>query len=479
MSFGQKTANGFAWNLIETVVNYGSLFIIGIILARLLSPTEFGVIGILTIFLSVFDSIVDCGFSNALIRKQKVEDIDYDTIFIFNIGVSLILYFLFFIGSPLISNFFNDESLTGYARVLGLVIIINAFSVVQRTILTKAINFKSQALVSIIATLVGGGVGITMAYLDYGVWSLVGQSLVKQTSTTILFWAFGRWRPHLRFSISSFKEMFLFGWKVLASGLISTIWAQIYTFVIGKVYSKETLGLYSRGQQFVNIFTINLTAMIRKVTYPALCSVQENELELVNIFRRFMKLIALLSWSGLLVLAGIAKPTVLTLLGEKWVGCVPYLQLLCFVGFTYSVNVMNLNMLQVKGRSDFFLYVEIISKIIGAIPLLLGILVGIKEMLYGSIVAGLIMYLIGAFYCSRVIHYPVCLQLRDMIHQLIVPVALAVVIYPCIYIGLSNIVTLLIQLLLASLLFVFLSKKLCPEEYDAMMKVVKRFKERL
>lgn len=478
MSFGQKTANGFAWNLVETVANYGSLFVIGIILARLLSPTEFGVIGILTIFISVFDSIVDCGFSNALIRKQKVEEIDYDTIFIFNIVISLLLYLLFFIGSPLISNFFNDETLSGYARVLGLVVIINAFSIVQRTILTRAINFKRQALISIIATIMGGVIGISMAYMGFGVWSLVGQSITRQFVTTILFWYFGSWRPHFRFSFLSFKEMFLFGWKVLVSGMISTVWAQIYTFIIGKVYSKEILGLYSRGQQFTNIFTVNITAMIRKVSYPAFCSVQNNDNELISIFRLVLKLIALLSWSALFVLASIAQPMVLTLLGEKWSGCILFLQLLCFVGFTYSVNVMNLNMLQVKGRSDYFLYVEIISKIIGSIPLLLGIFVGIKEMLYGSIAAGLIMYLIGAFYCSRVINYPVCLQLKDMTHQLIIPTALAVIIYPIIFIGLSNIATLLIQLLLASLLFVFLSKKICPEEYAAMMKVVKRIKER-
>ena len=188
MSFGQKTANGFAWNLVETVANYGSLFVIGIILARLLSPTEFGVIGILTIFISVFDSIVDCGFSNALIRKQKVEEIDYDTIFIFNIVISLLLYFLFFIGSPLISNFFNDDTLSGYARVLGLVVIINAFSIVQRTILTRAINFKRQALISIVATIFGGVIGISMAYMGFGVWSLVGQSITRQFVTTFLFW---------------------------------------------------------------------------------------------------------------------------------------------------------------------------------------------------------------------------------------------------------------------------------------------------
>ena len=473
MSFGQKTANGFAWNLVETVANYGSLFVIGIILARLLSPTEFGVLGILTIFLAVFDSIVDCGFSNALIRKQKVDDIDYDTIFIFNIGVSIILYVLFFIGSPLISNFFNDNSLTGYARVLGIVIIINAFSVVQRTILTRAINFKRQALVSIIATLLGGAVGITLAYWGYGVWSLVGQSIIKQFLTTLLFWVYGRWKPRLRFSYSSFKEMFLFGWKVMASGMISTIWAQIYTFVIGKCYSKETLGLYSRGNHFVNIFTINLTAMIRKVTYPALCSVQEKEAELVGAFRRVLKIIALLSWSGLFVLAAISEPMVLFLLGDKWAGCVPYLQLLCFSGLTYSVNVMNLNMLQVKGRSDYFLNVEIISKVICIAPLLIGIFVGIIEMLYCSIIVNLIMYIIGAWFCSRVIDYPVTRQIRDMITQILIPVLLIVFVFPVKFVGLGVFITLIIQLVLAAVLFFVFTKIFCKEEYNTLFALIK------
>lgn len=478
MSFGQKAANGFAWNLVETVANYGSLFVIGVILARLLSPTEFGVIGILTIFISVFDSIVDCGFSNALIRKQKVEDIDYDTIFIFNIGVSILLYFLFFLGAPFISVFFNDDSLTRYARVLGLVVIINAFSVVQRTILTKAINFKRQAIVSIVATLFSGVVGIIMAFLGYGVWSLVGQSLTKQGTTTLLFWYHGHWRPRLRFSYPSFKEMFTFGWKVLTSGMIATVWAQIYTFVIGKVYSKATLGLYSRAQQFVHIFTVNITAMIRKVTYPALCSVQGNEQELVGVFRRVMKLVALLSWSGLFVLASIAEPMILTLLGEKWAECVPYLQLLCFSGFTYSVNVMNLNMLQVKGRSDYFLYVEIISKVIGVAPLMIGIFIGIIDMLYCAIVVNFIMYIVGAWYCSRVIDYPVKRQLLDMLPQILIPIVLALASYPVNLLGWNSLITLFVQIVIAVVVFFMLTKMLAREEYEAMIKVVEKVRRR-
>ena len=478
MSFGQKTAGGLAWNLIETVANYASLFVIGIILARLLSPTEFGIIGILSIFLSVFDSIVDCGFSNALIRKTKVEGIDYDTIFIFNICVSIILYFLFFVGSPLISIFFNDVSLTGYARLLGIVIIINAFSVVQRTILTKAINFKRQALVTISATLISGSVGVTMAYLGYGVWSLVWQSIVKQSAITFLFWYYGNWYPKFRFSYPSFKEMFIFGWKVLASGMISTIWAQIYTFVIGKVYSKETLGLYSRGQQFTGIFTISLTAMIRKVTYPAFCSVQENEPEMILVFRKILRLMALLSWSALFVLASIAEPMVLTLLGEKWIGCIPYLQLLCFCGLSYSVGVMNLNMLQVKGRSDYFLYVEIISKVIGIVPLLIGIFVGIMEMLYTSIFINLIMYVVDAWYCSKVIDYPLTRQIKDMIPQLFIPFLLAIVVYIIGCIGLDSLLTLVVQLFCAAFLFFVLIKKIYPEDYQTITSVVEKIKRR-
>lgn len=469
MSFGQKTTNGFVWNFIETVANYGSLFVIGIILARLLSPAEFGAIGILSIFLAVFDTIVDCGFSNALIRKQRVNDIDYDTIFIFNVGISIILYILFFFISPLISRFFGDDSLSAYARVLGLIVVINAFSIVQRTILTRDINFKRQALISICATLTGGVVGISMAYRGYGVWSLVGQSLAKQTTTTLLFWCRGHWRPNFRFSYSSFKGMFGFGWRVLLSGIISTVWAQMYTFVIGKVYSKETLGLYSRANQFVHIFTINMTAMIRKVTYPALCSIQEDEIALVSTFRSTIKLLALLSWSGLFTLAGVAEPLVLTLLGEKWIGCIAYLRLLCFTGFTYSVNVLNLNMLQVKGRSDYFLNVEIISKIIGILPLFIGIFVGIKQMLYCSIFVNILMYLIGTKFCNLVLCYPTKQQLLDLLHQLIIPIILAVITYSVTLLNMNNILTLFVQVIVAIVIFIFLGKKICHSEYNILI----------
>lgn len=475
MSFGQKTAGGLAWNLVETIANYVSLFVIGIILARLLSPTEFGVIGILLIFLSIFDSIVDCGFSNALIRKQNIQNIDYDTIFIFNICASVILYIIFYCGSPLISSFFNDDSLTKYARVMGIVVIVNAFSVVQRTILTKNINFKRQAIVSIISTLISGAVGITLAYLGYGAWSLVYQAIIKQTTTTLLFWYYGNWRPQLRFSYPSFKEMFLFGWKVLASGMISTLYAQLCTFVIGKVYSKETLGLYSRGYQFTSIVTVNLTAMIRKVTYPAFCSVQDKEMEMVFTFRRVLKLIALLSWSALFVLAGISEPMVLSLLGAKWIDCVPFLQLLCFSGFTYSVNVMNLNMLQVKGRSDYFLYVEIISKFFFVIPLVLGIFVGIKEMLYASIVANIIIYIFGGWYCGKVIKYSIRQQLIDLAPKLVIPFMLLFVTYTITFIGLGCYATLILQVVISLILFMIMAKLTSPNEYLAIMNVIHKF----
>lgn len=479
MSFKEKTAKGFVWTMVDTLFNYAGLFVINIILARLLSPVEFGVIGILAIFLTVFESLIDGGFTNALIRAEKVENHDYNTVFIFNITFSIALYCLLFFSAPLISRFFDDRGLTIYARVLGLVLIINALSGVHRTILTRAIDFKYQAIISVASTIISGVIGIYMAYTGYGVWSLIAQQLSRALITTIMFWINSRWYPKFEFSLQSFKNLFAFGWKVMVSSLIGTIGTELNSAVIGKIYTKDILGLYTRAKQFTDVVSIKLTSVIRRVTFPAFSSIQQDDNYLLQTYRKMLRLITLLSCSSLMLMGAIAEPMIQLLLGEKWIGCVPYLVLLCFMWFFYAPNVLNLNMLQVKGRSDLFLYDQILAVIVGFIPLIFAVKYGIIEMLAVSILTQLIMYIIGVLLCNQVIDYTWKMQFKDLLPVISVSLGTFIFVRAIGFIQMGVLELLIIQCACGLVFFLVLSYFLCKEEFAFIKQVSQKFLKRL
>ena len=258
-SLKNKTVKGVGWSSADSFLTYGVSFIVGIVLARLLSPAEYGLIGIITIFTSIFNSIVDSGFSNALIRKKDTTDVDYNTVFITNLIISIFLFFVLFFSAPLISSFFNEPQLVSLIKAMSSILIINAFAIVQRTILVKEIDFKTQTKCSIISSILSGAIGISMAFMGYGVWALVGQQLSKGVINSLCLWIFNRWIPRFIFSWESFNSLFSFGWKILVSGLINIIWGKISSLVIGKCYSTELLGQYTRASQFSDMFSSNLT----------------------------------------------------------------------------------------------------------------------------------------------------------------------------------------------------------------------------
>lgn len=468
MSFKEKTAKGFVWTMVDTLFNYAGLFVINIILARLLSPVEFGVIGILAIFLTVFESLIDGGFTNALIRAEKVDEIDFNTVFFFNVTLSIALYAFFFIAAPSISFFFNDSSLTLYARVLGVILIINAFGGVQRTILTRAIDFKYQAIISITSTLISGVIGIYMAYAGFGVWSLITQQLSRALITTAMFWINSSWYPKIEFSIISFRKLFNFGWKVLVSSLIGTVATEINSAVIGKVYTKEALGLYTRAKQFTDVVSIKLTSIIRRVTFPAFSSIQQDDEYLVSIYRKMLRLITLISCSALMILGAIAEPMVRVLLGEQWAECAPYLVLLCFVWLFYAPNVLNLNLLQVKGRSDLFLYDQILAVIVGFIPLIFAIKYSITAMLVVSIVTQMLLYFVGVLFCSKVVEYSFFKQIKDLIPIVATALGIFLIVRLFGFVDISAGWLLTVECVVGVFVFFTLSSLFCKQEFCFM-----------
>lgn len=441
-----KTLKGVSWSFIDNIAGSGITFLVGLVLARLLSPAEFGIIGMITIFISISNSIVDSGFSNALIRKLDASDKDYNTVFIFNLGVSLLLYLLLYIGAPAISHFFKEPQLIPVTRVVGLVLVCNALGIIQRTLLVKAVNFKTQAKISIIASSGSGIIGIGMALYGFGVWSLVAQQLSRQLLNSLFLWVFNRWRPAIQFSINSFKELFGFGSKLMISGIINTVYQNIYYLIIGKFYTPSQLGQYTRAEQFKTIFASNLTSVIQRVSYPVLSSIQNEEERLLAAYRKVIKTTMMVTFACMLGMAAVAKPMILVLIGEKWLPAVTYLQIMCFAGMLYPLHAINLNILQVKGRSDLFLKLEIYKKIMAIIPITLGIFFGIEYLLLGSVFNSFIAFFLNSYYSSTLINYPSLQQIKDILPTFIISIITAGIMWPFSLLSWSNWLILALQL---------------------------------
>ena len=428
-SLKNKTVKGVGWSFVDNIANSGITFLVGLVLARLLTPAEYGIMAMITIFIAISTSIVDSGFSNALIRKQDAGRVDYSTVFFFNLGVSAVLYAVLYVGAPGIAVFFKEPLLRDVMRVIGWVLIINALAIIPRTLFVKAVNFKTQTKVSLIASLSSGTVGIGMALGGMGVWSLVGQQLSRQLMNTVFLWVYGKWRPSLEFSVRSFKELFGFGSKLLLAGLLNTVFKEIYSLVIGRCYTSAQLGQYTRAQQFNTIFSSNLTVVVQRVSYPVLSSIQDEPARLKEAYRRVIKVTMLVTFACMLGLAAVAKPLIVLLIGEKWLPAVSLLQIICFSGMFYPLHAINLNVLQVKGRSDLFLRLEIIKKFLAIGPLLLGIFFSIKSMLLGSVFNSVIAYFLNSYYSADLLRYSTMEQVKDVLPTFFVSLLVSAVMW--------------------------------------------------
>lgn len=471
-SLKQKTLQGTIWSFADNIVNQGITFLVGIILARILTPEEYGLIGIIMIFIAVFNSIVDSGFSNALIRKIDATDVDYNTVFLFNLLLSVVLFAVMFFLAPAIASFFEQPQLEPLSKAMASIVIINAFAIIQRTIFVKKLDFKTQTKVSFISSVVSGIVGIWMALVGLGVWALVGQQISRQMLNSILLWINAKWYPKLQFSIISFKELFSFGWKLLVSGLIDTVWKEIYQVVIGKFYNTSTLGQYTRANQFASIFSTNLNSVIQRVSYPVLSSIQDDKTRLKYAYKRVIKVTMLVTFVMMLGLAAVAKPMVLLLIGEQWLPCVPFLQILCFNMMMYPLHSLNLNILQVQGRSDLFLKLEIIKKIIAVGPLLLGVFIDIYWMLLGSVFTGFAAYYLNAYYSGIFLNYSIKEQIEDILPSFGVAFVMAIVVYVLSFITISPMFLLLLQVAVGAILTVLICEMCKLQEYYELKSIV-------
>ena len=413
-SLKSRTVKGVGWSAVDNISQQAVTFVVSIVLARLLSPDDYGLLGIITIFTAICNTFVNAGFTTALIRKKDATDDDYNTVFIVNMITSVVLYVIIFLISPYIAAFFNRPELTDLTRVTSLAIIIGAMALVQQTILTKKIDFKTQTKITLVSSIGSGIIGIVMAVWGLGVWALVAQLLSSQTLRTIFLWIANKWIPQLHYSSKSFHELFGFGWKMMVSYLLDTIWKELYQVVVGKFYSPATLGQYTRSKQFSNMFSSNLTNVIQRVTYPVLSNIQDDKERMVLAYRRIIKTTMFVTAVSMFFLGAVSEPLLYCLIGPKWHEAAVYLPLICLTGCLYPLHAINLNMLQLQGRSDLFLGLEIIKKIIAVGPLCVGIFVGIMPMLYANIVAGIIAYFLNSHYSGKFLNYSSWMQIKDI-----------------------------------------------------------------
>lgn len=476
-SLKNKAVKGTLWSSLERFSVQGIQFIVMIIMARILTPSDYGLVGMLAIFIAVSQSLIDSGFSQALIRKQDRTEIDNSTVFYFNIGVGAVLYALMWICAPLIADFYNEPILIPLTRAICLGFVFNSLTVVQRALLTINLDFKTQAKASLIGVVTSGSVGIWMAYHGFGVWAIVCQQLTNLGLIAVCLWLFSHWKPILAYSWQSFKELFSFGSKLLASGLLDTLYRNIYLIVIGKIFKAADLGYYTRANQFSDFASSNITGIFQRVSYPVLCTIQDDDTRLSDVYRRLLKTSAFIIFPLMVGLAAVAKPFIVSILTEKWLYSATLLVPICLASMWYPVHAINLNLLQVKGRSDLFLKLEIIKKIIGVAFLCISVPFGLYVMCWAGVLTSLISLAINTHYTGMLIHLGFFCQMHDLLPTLLLSLFMGASVYAIVtFIPMHSVVALSVGVIAGIAIYALAARLLRFPEFQELSSIINRKK---
>lgn len=448
MNFKKQSLSGFIWAFADTFFVSGIMFVAMILLARWIGPVDFGLLGMIAMFLAIGKSLTDSGMTNSLIRTKDPDESDYSTVFIVNIFMSLLVYVIIYFTAPFIADFFGHEILIKIIRIYCSIFLIAAFSSVQLAILTKRMEFKKITKINFPSTLFGVTTGLYLGYNNYGVWSVVWMYLSTEIIRSVLLWLFSNWKPKLIFSKEKFKIHFNFGYKLLLSGLLDTVFKNIYNVLIGKYFSAQMLGFYERSKQFSEYPSATLTGVISKVTYPMLSQIQEDPKRLESIYRKLIRISFFIIAPLMLGLAAIAKPLFLTILGDEWMPAILFFQILTLAMMLYPIHSFNLNILQVYGRSDLFLKLEIIKKIITIISIYFAFQYGVLALICSNVFTSFAALGVNMFYSSKLINYPILIQLKDLFITFVIAFFTAFLMFKITFIfsNTSNIV----QIMLAS-----------------------------
>lgn len=472
-----KVFSGFIWRFLERVGAQGVGFIVSLFLARLLTPEDYGQVALITVFISILNTFALSGIGTSLVQKKNPDELDYSTVFYFNIIFSALVYAILFLCAPFIGKFYNDNSLIVLVRVLGISIIISGMNNVQRSYVSKTMQFKRFFFSTVIGTIVSGIVGVIMAYKGMGTWAIVGQQLTNEVMDTIILWFTVGWRPKKMFSFSRLKELYSFGWKLLISGLIDTVYTNIYSLVIGKFYDANILGLYNKGVQFPNLIVTNINGPIQSVLLPAMSYEQDNKKRVKEMTRRSIVTSSFFIFPMMIGMAAVAKPMVILLLTEKWVACVPFVQISCITLAFYPIHTANLQAINAMGRSDIFLKLEIIKKVVGLGLLIAAIPQGVYVMVWFRAFSSFISTIINAHPNKKLLGYSYLEQIKDLLPSILSSLAMGAIVLGIQLLNLSTIVTIILQIIVGMVVYFGIAKIFKFECLEYLIGMMKRNKK--
>lgn len=472
MSVNQQATTSVFWSAVERFSVQGIQFVLSIIIARILIPSDYGLVAMLGIFMAIAQTFIDSGFASALIQKKDQTKADYSTVFYFNIIVSVILYILLYYCAPLIASFYKEDLLVPITRIVGLILIINSFGIVQQAKLTIALDFKRQAIASLFAVVISGSVGLWMAFSGYGVWTLVYQSLLNNLLRVVMIWVFSGWWPEFCFSVSSFKTLFAFGSKLLLSSLLHTIYTNIYTLIIGKRFASVELGYYNRAFTLAQFPSTNFTNVIVRAVYPIQCRMQDDHEQLCSVFLKYMRMACFLIFPVMVGLCAVAEPLVRLILTEKWIPAVPLLQILCIAYMWDPIMKINNNILNVKGRSDYFLYAEVIKKVTAFLILFATIPFGVKIMCAGLIMYAFADIIIITWYVRKLTGIGLIIQLCALYPVILLSFSMGILVYGITLLNIGSLYQLILGTLSGFVYYVVVSRLFHFSEYTYLLNIL-------
>ena len=468
----------FFWRFLERCGAQGVTFIVSIVLARLLDPTVYGTVALVTIFTTIMQVFVDSGMGNALIQKKDADDLDFSSVFYFNMAMCSVLYLIMFFAAPFIASFYRMPELTAIVRVLSFVVVISGVKNVQQAYVSRHLMFKRFFFSTLGGTIGAAVIGIAMAYLGFGVWALVAQMLFNAAVDTTILWITVKWRPKKMFSFQRLKSLFSYGWKLLASSLIDTVYNDLRQLIIGKKYSSGDLAYYNQGKKFPQLIVTNINTSIDSVLLPTMSKAQDDMAAVRSMTRRAIKTSTFLMMPAMIGLAVCAEPLVQLILTEKWLPCVLFLRIFCITYAFYPIHTANLNAIKAMGRSDLFLKLEIIKKTVGIIAILITMWISVQAMAYSFLVTTILNQIINSWPNKKLLNYSYLEQVKDMMPQILLSLGMGAAIYAVSFLNLSASLTLLIQIPLGVLVYWSGSKIFHVESYTYIIEMVKNFKKR-
>ncbi len=478
----KKVLSNFIWRFAERCGAQGVTFIVSIVLARILAPEVYGTIALVTVFTTILNVFVDSGLGNALIQKKNADDLDFSTVFFFNIFMCSVLYLIMFVSAPAIALFYNDSSLVPVIRVLSLTLVISGVKNVQQAYVSKTLQFKRFFFATLGGTIGAAILGIVMAYMGFGVWALVVQQIFNATVDTIILWITVKWRPKKMFSAQRLKQLFSYGWKLLVSSLLDNIYGNIRQLIIGKMYTSSDLAYYNRGNQFPNVIVSNINTSIDSVLLPTMSQEQDSRASVKNMTRKAIQTSTYIMAPLMMGLAFCAESVVSLILTDKWLPCVLYLRIFCISYMFYPIHTANLNAIKALGRSDFFLKLEVEKKLVGLVLLGTTMWFGVEAMAYSLLVSSLTSQIINTSPNKKLLSYGYVEQVKDILPSILLAVGMGVCVYFVGYINIPVIIKLCLQVVVGIIIYISMSALLHLESFEyiwgmvrpRLMQVIKR-----